>query len=67
VIEQKFSGLDGERITFGISTSGAVEITVTNGDDRASAWMRGRDAFRLAEFLLHELDEFDREREEAPT
>lgn len=56
MIERDFSGLDGERIT-----GGAVWIALEEDD----VWIRGRDAFRLAEFLLDVLALRDRQREDA--
>jgi hypothetical protein len=78
VIEHDFYGLDGERITVGVTAGGAVEISVCpadlideeeirDGDGNFGAWMRGRDAFRLAEFIVETLAFRDRTRDEAPT
>jgi len=75
VIERDFYGLEGERITVGVAAGGAVEITVCPahlideeeirpGDGDFGVWLRGRDAFRLAEYLLDVLALRDRQREE---
>ena len=66
MIEQDFYGLDGEEVTVGVTEGGAVQIIVVDGDSGSSVWLRGRDAFRLAEFLLDVLAQRDRDREAPP-
>ena len=73
MIECDFHGLDGERVTVGISAGGAVMIDVypaplapTDEPEPFGVALRGRDAFRLAEFVLDVLAKRDRDRERVP-